>query len=63
MKTIIVTRRGVYKDGGTEEYRDKQNNSYFKDGRIGSKTRGKIFDKYPNDAGSKILDVILVEKV
>jgi hypothetical protein len=63
MKTIIVTRRGIFKDGGTEEYQDKERNHYFIDKRINSKTKGKVFDKYPSDVGAKILDVILTERV
>lgn len=48
-----------YKDGGTDVYVDKKGKKYYKDGRIGTKTKGKIFDRYPKDKGAKILDVEL----
>lgn len=63
MKTIIVTKCGVYKDGGTTEFRDKQRNKYFIDNRINSKTKGKVFDKYPGDNGAKMIDVLLCEAI
>lgn len=58
--TVTVTNRGTYKDGGTQEFQDRQGKKYFVDGRISSKTKGKVYDRYPSDAGAKILDVLLV---
>jgi hypothetical protein len=55
MKTKL-TECDAYKDGGTIEYCDENNNRYFVDGRIRSKTKGELFDRYPSDKGAKILD-------
>lgn len=64
MKTILVTKCGVYKDGGTEEYRGTNRKRYFIDGRRNSPTKGEIFDRYPGDEGAQILtDIVLAEKV
>lgn len=47
----------TYRDGGTEEYHIPYNGKrYFVDGRTGSKTLGKIFDRYPGDKDAKIVD-------
>jgi len=54
---IILQWCGRYRDGGTDQYRDKNQNKYFLDGRIASKTKGQLFDKYPGDADAQILDL------
>lgn len=49
----------MYREGGTTKYIDEKGNEYFKDNRLGTKTKGKIFDKYPKEEDAKILDVEL----
>jgi hypothetical protein len=64
-----LKRCGIIRDGGTTvwinpEVRknlktiEEANNAqkYYIDGRIGSKTKGELFDKYPSDEGAIILD-------
>lgn len=63
MKTILVKKCGKYKDGGTEYFCDKSGKKYFIDGRIGSSTKGKVFDRYPSEKGAKILNLVLGTKV
>jgi hypothetical protein len=52
----------TYKDGGTVEikYRNKK---YFIDYRIKSKTRGRVYNLYPGDAGAAIVDEEIENKV
>lgn len=67
MKDLI--RVSIYKDGGTsvwielsikeglktiEDVRYCQ--KYYLDNRIGSTTKGELFDKYPGDEGATMLD-------
>jgi len=56
LKSIFLCYSGTYKDGGTKEYRDRKNNRYFLDGRINSKTKGKLFDRYPSNERAMMLD-------
>jgi len=60
-KQIMIKVKEVtkYMDGGTTKYIDEKGNEYFKDNRLGTKTKGKIFDKYPKEEDAKILDVEL----
>lgn len=46
----------VYKDGGTYTF-VKNNKKYYVDQRIGSTTKGKVYDRYPGHAGATIVDV------
>ena len=63
MITIKATNTGIFRDGGTKEYKDQHGIKYFIDFRIHSKTKGKIFDRYPGDDGAQQLENIqLVEK-
>lgn len=57
-----ITLREIshYKDGGTVEYRGSDGKHYFKDSRIGSKTKGCMFDRYPGDKGAKTVDLIFI---
>lgn len=59
---VLVWKISTYRDGGTQHFIDNNDPSkeYYKDGRIGSNTRGKIFDHYPGQEVSKELDVELV---
>ena len=57
LKSIFIKYSNSYKDGGTKEYRDKNNNKYFLDYRINSKTRGELFDRYPDESGAIMLDL------
>lgn len=53
-----VTEFVRYKDGGTCGYRDEQDRRYYVDGRINSKTKGRVFSVYPSDDNIKPLDVV-----
>lgn len=46
----------MYKDGGTYAF-VKNGKIYYVDRRIGSKTRDRVYDRYPSDAGAKIVKV------
>jgi hypothetical protein len=53
---------GGYKDGGTQEYMGWDGKHYFVDHRIGSNTKGAIYDRYPGNKGAILLaDAKLVE--
>jgi hypothetical protein len=48
----------TYRDGGTEEYHIPYNGKrYFVDGRTGSKTLGKIFDRYPGLPDAQLVNL------
>lgn len=63
--TIYLTKAGngrTFKDGGTEVWIDQYGEEYFRDKRIGSKTRGRFYDKYPDKKGANIIpdfDILL----
>ena len=59
MKTIDVKEISMYKDGGTTVYKSTKGKLYYKDGRLRTETKGKIYDRYPSDEGAKLLDVKL----
>ena len=53
----------VYRDGGTIMFTDGET-KYYLDGRIGSQTRNTIFDRYPGDAGARVVtDKVDLERV
>ena len=67
MKDLIKT--SAYRDGGTTVWiepsvkdnlktiEDAENcQKYYLDNRIGSKTKGELFDKYPSDEEAKLID-------
>jgi hypothetical protein len=63
-KPIKVKKVSIYRDGGTILYVDQNNNSYYQDGRIGSRdTKGKIYNEYPGSSQItlKELNVVLEE--
>jgi hypothetical protein len=59
MLIVLVEEKDRFRDGGTIIYEDVNGTKYFKDGRIGSITKGKIFDRYPNEPTAKELNVQL----
>lgn len=61
MEKIKVKHVATYKDGGTKEYHDSLGNRYFKDNRIGSGMKGKIYNMHPGRDGAKMLNVELEE--
>jgi len=63
MKEIFVKKVSTARDGGTTIYVDKDGKRYWKDWRIGSQSKGSVFDRYPSDDGAKILnfEVKLIE--
>lgn len=60
-EVIIYRPRATYMDGGTQVIKNKQGKKYYIDGRIGSKTKGKVYDRYPGDKGAKIVNIKLVK--
>ena len=57
---ISVTEVGRYRDGGTVQYVNDGGLNFWYDNRIGTKTRGAIFDRHPSDQGAQRLNVELV---
>ena len=66
---INLVKISAYKDGGTtiwvrpevkaslKTIEEAQNcEKFYLDGRIGSSTKGELFDRYPNKEGALILD-------
>lgn len=60
MREILVTEFGRIRDGGTVTYVSELGLKFFVDNRIGTKTKGAVYDRYPGDEGAKILDVKLI---
>ena len=59
MTELIYVKSGranSFKDGGTEEYKGWDGKSYFVDHRIRTKTRGKVYDRYPGDKGAVLME-------
>lgn len=59
---------GVYKDGGSKSYRDKDNNEYWQDFSIKSKRdglEGRLYKGNKNDKNSKLAkgEFILEERI
>lgn len=50
VRKVKVKKVSVYRDGGTIHYVDAAGESYFEDHRIGTQTKGQIFDKHPSNA-------------
>ena len=46
----------IYKDGGTYTF-VKNGKTYYVDRRIGTKTRDSVYDRYPGNAGAKIVNL------
>jgi hypothetical protein len=57
---VKVKKQSIYRDGGTTTYIDKDGKRYFEDNRIGTSTKGDIYDRYPSDPESKKIDIQLV---
>jgi hypothetical protein len=57
VKTVDCELISVVRDGGTKVLQDIDNRVYYVDGRIGTKTPGVVFDRYPRDEGAQQLDV------
>lgn len=53
LKLILLS---IISDGGTKVYVDEKGQNYYLDNRIASTTKGKMYDKYPNDKDAKIID-------
>lgn len=56
MTKTRITETGRCRDGGTILAVDETGKSYYVDGRIGSETKGLVFNKYPGED-----DAMLVE--
>ena len=59
MKIIKVKEVSRYRDGGTTVFKSTKGKLYYRDSRIMTETKGKIYDRYPSDNGAKLLDVEL----
>jgi hypothetical protein len=59
MKKLTLVVYSILRDGGTEVCYEVNNpdKPYYIDNRIGSKTIGKIFDRYPGDSGANMLNI------
>lgn len=51
-----ITQTGLYRDGGTIHAVDETGKSYFVDGRIGSETKGRVFNEYPGEDGALLVE-------
>lgn len=62
---ILVVKLGkvrTYKDGGTKEWLGDDNQTYFEDYRIASRTKGAFYNKYPSNFDAKLItDVKLIK--
>jgi len=66
---VDIIKTSIFRDGGTSVWielsiknslktiEEAQNcQKYYLDNRIGSQTKGQLFDKYPSDKDAKMLD-------
>lgn len=53
---ITLKHTDTARDGGTKVYDGSDGKTYYKDYRIGTITRGKIYDGYPGHLASRIID-------
>jgi hypothetical protein len=51
----LLTEHSIFKDGGTQSFKGKSGKTYFLDGRISSKTKNQLYDKYPTDKNANLL--------
>jgi len=47
----------TFLDGGTRHFVDKRGNHYWVDNRIGAVRKGWIYDRYPEEAGARVLSI------
>ncbi len=60
---VVIARAISYKDGGTVELRTNRGTFYL-DKRLGTKTAGKLFDRYPEDKGAKLVtDARIIQSI
>lgn len=57
IKKIKGKHVSTFKDGGTKRVLGEDNNEYYIDNRINSKTKGKIYDRHPSLLGAKQLNL------
>jgi len=62
LKSTDIRWCGGYKDGGTDVY-FLDGKKYYRDRRMGSKTKGRIFNAYPGDKGAAILPKLEEERI
>jgi hypothetical protein len=48
------------RDGGTLMFKDSEGIVYYVDGRIGTHTKDKVFDRYPSEPNAVILDIKII---
>jgi hypothetical protein len=48
------------RDGGTKVCLGEDGKTYFIDRRIFTKTKGKVYDKYPSEEGAQMLNIALI---
>jgi len=59
---IKLTYHTSFLDGGTICYIGSDGNSYYEDHRIGTKTKGSLYSKYPREKDACMLDWNKFEK-
>ena len=59
---IKLTYHTSFLDGGTICYIGSDGNSYYEDHRIGTKTKGSLYSKYPKENDACMLDWNKFEK-
>ena len=57
---VKVKLISTFRDGGTKHYQDVHGNNYYVDNRIGTKTKGRITNLYPEDKHAMEENVELV---
>jgi hypothetical protein len=62
MNKIKLTECGVARDGGTIAYKGSDGNSYYEDHRIGTLTKGVLYDRYPKENDARALNWNKFEK-
>lgn len=55
-ESIYLQEIAIASDGGTKVAAGSDGNIYYIDHRIGTKTPGLVYDKYPSDKGANIID-------
>ena len=56
MNKIKLTYKATYIDGGTNLYIGSDGKSYYEDYRLQTKTKGALYNDYPDHSSAKILN-------
>lgn len=52
---------GKFRDGGTTKVLATDGKHYWVDHRIGSKTKGQVYDRYPGEEGAILLKSLILD--